>query len=237
MERSFLGKLSFGKTVLQKQEGMEKHKFKISDLQQYVEQAVIEFMRKDAPLLKLKAHEQAISHRVAYYLENQFSESDRKELNVDCEYNKHEDAYKISHIDLGKYLDEYEQVEFETCRCYKCKKWLNKAFSKPLHKKPIRPDVLVHSRGHNGPDYNLIAIEIKKDKICPFDKAKLRALTELDKKEECYGYQLGVFLYFPKGQPKYLRFLGGKECPVYERVLQSDSMENHVWTSTPNNPC
>ena len=73
MERSFLGKLSFDKTVLQKQEGMEKHKFKISDLQQKVEQAVIEFMKEDPGLLELKsAHEQAISHRIAYYLEGQF---------------------------------------------------------------------------------------------------------------------------------------------------------------------
>src|ERR1035437_7700295 len=229
MERSFLGKLSFDKTVLQKQEGMEKHKFKISDLQQKVEQAVIEFMKEDPGLLELKsAHEQAISHRIAYYLEGQFIESEREGLNVDCEYNKREGAEKISKIDLKKYLVKYKLGEFENCRCYKCKKWLNKDYPKPLDKKPIRPDVLVHSRGHNGPVYNLIVIEIKKEKVCPFDKAKLQVLTEVVKDEhevvkddQCYGYRLGFFIYFPvpEKNPKFLYFRDGKQCCDCEKGL------------------
>ena len=194
---------------------MADKKYSVTELQQKVEQAVIEFMKENPSLLELDAHEQTISHRIAYYLEKLFCKSGGEELNVDCEYNKRVDAYKRSNIDLNKYLKEYPPEEFKNCHCYKCKQWLKNTFPETLYKKPIRPDILVHLRRHNGPDHNQVVIEIKKAKICPFDKSKLQALTELDKSEECYGYQLGVFLYFPvpERKPRFLYFCDGKQFP------------------------
>ena len=73
----------------------------------------------------------------------------------------------------------------------------------------FRPDILVHKRGTDG--FNLIAIEVKKDKECPFDEAKLRALTKPFDDYGEYGYELGVFIWFPENIPSYKWFVGGVE--------------------------
>ena len=56
-------------------------------LKEMVRKAVECFMRKDSKLLEDSVHEQAVSHRIAVYLEFLFRKN--KEANVDCEYNKH----------------------------------------------------------------------------------------------------------------------------------------------------
>lgn len=178
---------------------MGDQEFTIQELKDKVKRAIRCFMRKDSPLIEREAHEQAISHRVAYYLEHLFYK--REKLNVDCEYNKHIDACKRSDIELT----EFPKKEYENCGCDKCNEWQK---DKTLPGKQIRPDVLVHSRGNDG--RNLIAMEIKKDKMCPYDKAKLQALT---KNEGSYKYQLGVFLYFPKGKPKFRWFVSRPKSP------------------------
>lgn len=162
---------------------MENQEFSVRELQQKVEQAVSDFVRENPSLLELEAHEQAISHRVAYYLESQFRKGTN--LNVDCEYDQHLDVCKTFNF----------EKEYKKCDCVGCKK-ARKKKSNP--KKLCRPDILVHSRGND--DRNLIVIEIKQDERCLFDEAKLKALTK-PKTEEAkgeFGYQLGVFLYFPK---------------------------------------
>ena len=180
---------------------MADRKFTIQELKAKVKQAIGDFMKEHPSLLKLPAHEQAISHRVAFYLENVFCECDRAGLNVDCEYNKHLDDSKRVNIDGT----EYPKEEYENCGCAACRKLQKK---KSLPNKLFRPDVVVHSRGND--DRNQIAIEIKTNKICPFDKAKLEALTKLKANGGKYEYQLGVFLYFPHKKPKFQWFA---HCP------------------------
>ncbi len=60
--------------------------------QQKVINAVNRFMENDHTLLNLKVYEPAISHRIAVYLEQEFSSAD---LNFDCEYNKHKHSSKM----------------------------------------------------------------------------------------------------------------------------------------------
>jgi len=208
---------------------MEDQKFSVSDLQEKVEQAVIEFMKEDPSLLGLKsAHEQAISHRVAYYLEKKFPKSEK--LNVDCEYNK-----RLGHPKRFSYDPvEYKKREYKGCPCKGCEK-LRKGET-PCEKE-FRPDIVVHLRRKNR--RNLIVIEVKKNnknKRCLFDEIKLRALTKPKNDGGKYRYKLGVFLYFPDGKPTLLPFLKGNKCHGCERVLQLDSVGNHVWTTASNNP-
>ncbi|OHC00081.1 MAG: hypothetical protein A2Z57_05100 [Planctomycetes bacterium RIFCSPHIGHO2_12_39_6] len=168
-------------------------------MQEKVINAVELFVENDSDLLKNSAHEQAISHRIGVYLESLF-ESGKQ--NIDCEYNKHlSEPKKIDLYDLDSKL-------CKRCRCNSCKFVIKRNFSK-IPERGFRPDVLVHKRDRD--DYNLIAIEVKKDKECPFDAAKLKALTKpLDDGGE-YGYELGVFVWFPENIPIYKWFAGGVE--------------------------
>lgn len=164
-------------------------KIRRTDLKQRVKLAVRLFTLNDKKLLELKAHEQAVSHRIAVYLECLL-----KGYNIDCEYNKHGDLSKKIDVDLQK----IDIKDLEGCPCTACKKILKKEASSEIEERFFRPDILVHTR--NTDENNYIAIEIKKNKFCPFDEAKLLALTD---KKGNYEYKLGVFLYFPKGVATY----------------------------------
>lgn len=152
----------------------------IEELKNKVQSAVHLFLANDVELLTLAdgVHEQAISHRIAVYLETLF-----EGFHVDCEYNKHLESTKRINVDLNSE---------NTCKS--CKEKL------------FRPDILIHKRGKN--DKNIIAIEIKKNKNCPFDEEKLKALTN---KDDDYKYKLGVFIYFHNNEPKYKFFIDGQE--------------------------
>ena len=56
------------------------------ELKSRVTDAVCLFLTEDRKLLEYEAHEQAISHRIAVYLEPSF-----KGYHIDCEYNRHFD--------------------------------------------------------------------------------------------------------------------------------------------------
>ena len=71
--------------------------------------------------------------------------------------------------------------------------------------KPMRPDILVHRR--NQQEGNLIVMEIKKTRKSSWDEKKLKALTNAT---GYFKYELGVFVYFPKGEPKYIWFAKGQ---------------------------
>lgn len=168
-------------------------------MQEKVIQAVKLFVKNDLELLKNVVHEQAISHRIGVYLESLF-ESGKQ--NVDCEYNKHlDEPKKIDLYDLDPEL-------CKGCKCDSCKFVIKGNFSE-IPERGFRPDILVHKRGTDG--FNLIAIEVKKDKECPFDEAKLRALTKPFDDYGEYGYELGVFIWFPENIPSYKWFVGGVE--------------------------
>jgi hypothetical protein len=188
---------------------MNSHKFTVSELQKKVDQAVKVFKKHDKEdLIDKPAHEQAISHRIAYYLENQFPK--RECLNIDCEYDRHFEDHKEFNF----------EKEYEECDCGGCK---NSPDNKSDPEKRFRPDVLVHSRRND--DCNLIAIEIKQLRFCLFDEAKLKALTKPKTPEAGgkYGYTLGVFLYFPKDGfgvrvPKIEWFIDGERITASEKV-------------------
>ena len=173
-------------------------KFSVQDLKNRVMQAVDQFLIEKPSLIELHVHEQAISHRVASYLENLFCKGDG--LKADCEYDRHTQFDKVFDFDPNEYEKE-EYDEYKRCDCKGCEKIQRK---ERIPEKLFRPDVVMHSRGN---DYcNLIAMEIKKDKLCLFDTVKLKAMTKLRNNDGQYEYQLGVFLYFPKGKPEYIWF-------------------------------
>ena len=168
-------------------------------MKENIKRAVADFITCDVDLLDLSAHEQAISHRIAVYLESIYGP---KELNVDCEYNKHLGESK--RVDLQNINPE----EFKTCNCDSCETIVNGNIYE-IPRKYFRPDILVHSRGND--ERNLIAIEVKKSKECPFDEAKLRALTKPRNAGGEYGYELGVFIWFIKNEPQYKWFVVGAQ--------------------------
>lgn len=124
-------------------------------MRQIVENVIIEFLKNDLQLLsinesKLKAHEIAISHRLAVYLERNLT---NKGLSVDLEYNKHGTNNKL------------------------------------LDGEPIRPDIVIHSRGND--NKNLMVIEVKKSEHTK--KEKLDAINKVRKlcRGTEYKYQYG----------------------------------------------
>jgi len=168
-------------------------------MRENVTQAVNLFMDNDIKLLDSSAHEQAISHRIGVYLESIFKS---EKLNIDCEYNKHLDEPKK--IDLYNLNTELCQK----CRCHSCKFVIDGNYNE-IPERGFRPDILIHKRGTD--ENNLIAIEVKKEKECPFDEAKLRALTLPKSDGGEFGYELGVFIWFADNSPQYKWFALGAE--------------------------
>ncbi len=115
-----------------------------------VKEAVDELISKDHYLLINEANERAISHRLAVYLEKNYTDR-----NIDCEYNR----------DLGKSKELPPELLLEAALDYE-------------HKKRVVPDIIIHERGNQ--DRNLLVIEIKTTSNITkmgysFDKKKLKA--------------------------------------------------------------
>lgn len=72
----------------------------------------------------------------------------------------------------------------------------------------FRPDIVVHKRGGNNRGDNLLVVEIKKDKVCKSNLARLKFMT--NSYNHAFGYELGCFLYFENGEPQYIWVRGGK---------------------------
>lgn len=169
--------------------------------------AVGVFMKEDSELLENDAHEQAISHRIAHYLEDCFGLNSKLGLNIDCEYNKHLNEKKRIDVDPTYYFEK-----FPHCFCFACCEIRRAIKQKPrpdlnIQERLFRPDIVVHERGCDR--RNRIAIEVKKSVVCPFDLSKLRALTSAREEKWKFSYDLGVFLHFPKQVPQFKWFLDG----------------------------
>jgi hypothetical protein len=143
----------------------------------------------EEPVAKFRvAHEQAITHRLAFYLECSLRRngiiSDEGPLVLDCEYNQHLfDRKKLrvllkeaaGFLKAGRTPIPVEGrddvVDFE-----------------------IRPDVLVHRRGFDGPT-NLMVLEIKRytNPDRRHDELKLRLFTEGG--INTFAYALGAAVY------------------------------------------
>lgn len=165
----------------------------IEKIKNKVKMAVDLFMENDIDLLEIGngVHEQSISHRIAVYLECLF-----RGFHVDCEYNKHGDNLKGI-----KNVENTMGEERKECVCTSCKKWIkNHPDSEKIKEKiEIRPDIIIHKERGNKDSGNILAIEIKKEKKCLFDQAKLNALVD---NSGDYKYNLGAFIYFPENKPE-----------------------------------
>lgn len=82
------------------------------------------------------------------------------------------------------------------------KRWYGRIF---------RPDIIVHRRGRSDRGDNLLVVEIKKDKVCKSNIARLKFMTS--PYNNAFGYELGCFLYFNNGRPRYIWVGGGKVQP------------------------
>jgi hypothetical protein len=115
------------------------------------------------------------------------------------------------------FLDQFHRCQCAACREMKKARKENKDFDlMQTAEVDFRPDILVHSRGND--DLNLIAIEVKKVSTCPFDRAKLRALTQSIPADNPFGYKLGLFLNFPNDQPNYIWIQNGVIQPLENEV-------------------
>lgn len=158
------------------------------------------------------AHEQAISHRLAFYLEYALREkgvvTDKGPIVVDCEYNQHlfdQKKLRVLVIEAVPFLDAG-------------RKPIAVAGNDKAVGFVVRPDVLVHMRGKDGPT-NLLVLEVKRwtnaERL--HDALKLRLFTELASNK--FGYVLGAAVYARndrEGNERKLeigpRYHGGKTC-------------------------
>jgi hypothetical protein len=106
-------------------------------------------------------HERTVAHRLAVELERRLAG-----WNVDCEYNRDRDIYKmlegIAMCDGQRATDR------------------------------IFPDVIVHQRGGGGRDHNLLVVELKRND--PFDACDFRKLQLLTHPNGRYSYQHGLYV-------------------------------------------
>ncbi|MEQ3307324.1 hypothetical protein AAA294_07490 [Fusobacterium varium] len=131
--------------------------------------------KKDIYLIKNDGSERAIAHRLALYMEDEFSEYD-----VDCEYNiniEHHSGRKKIYLleeEVKKYKSKHKVIE-------------DKEVS-------ILPDIIVHRRGENSK--NILIIEIKKDTSTiddEYDTFKLKKFTDVYDEDSLF-YKLGCAL-------------------------------------------
>jgi hypothetical protein len=106
--------------------------------------------KNDLFLLRVKAHERSIAHKLAEYLQEQFPD-----WNVDCEYNRMRNMPKL--------LDRLE--DFEECKGHRKS---NRVF----------PDIIVHKR--NTEDNLLVVELKKSNLDPKCDIKKLELFTEKD---------------------------------------------------------
>ena len=92
--------------------------------------------------------------------------------NIDCEYDRSEQLQKLLHGIRD--CDE----ERETDRIF--------------------PDIIVHHRGNNGPEHNLLVVELKKR--AAYDRCDFEKLQGLTNPALPFCYQLGVYININGGQ-------------------------------------
>ncbi len=157
---------------------------------QKLTKALQEVLSNDQHLLIHDINEPTISHRLAVYLEPKFSG-----FNVDCQYNGNVDADSgRKYIQILKHMADQlhmlREGEEEQEFLYRC----------------VFPDIIVHKRGHNGSDNNLLMIEVKKSSNSnngDWDAEKLSRFTSSEY-DNNFNYQYGVFVRFILGEePSY----------------------------------
>jgi hypothetical protein len=130
--------------------------------------ALGDIVTKDRDLLSLQAHELALVHRFAVYLEERLREDLRKhKLTIDLDYDRH--------LDRQKWLPPRpDRTEDDPRR--------------------FRPDLIVHRRGRD--THNILVVEWKKNAsdsvVESLEKRINLLLADNDEVPGGYGYVLGV---------------------------------------------
>jgi hypothetical protein len=127
--------------------------------------AIKMLIEREKDVIDLDVNERTLSHRLAVYLESQFDL-----FNVDCEYNKYNDAVK--------------KVKYETCDYLRDES----AKSDDEFAKTVYPDIIVHKRISK---LNLLVIEMKKNTNYTPNECDIQKLKAY--KSEL-GYQYAAFV-------------------------------------------
>ena len=140
--------------------------YKLEEILKKIESALSLLFKNDKLLIDNNTNERTIAHKLATYLQNEFSD-----YNVDFEYNR--DGDEIKKIGIPKYRSNSENII----------NWDD------IQQKTVFPDIIIHKRKTKN---NLVVIEVKKstnktDK--EYDERKLKAFTQ-----EPYNYEVGFFI-------------------------------------------
>jgi hypothetical protein len=126
-----------------------------------VDAAIGSLLVENPPLDLSFTHERTIAHRLAVGLESRFSG-----WNVDCEYNRDQDLYKM--LDGIAMCDGQRRTD------------------------RIFPDIIVHHRREVGRDHNGLVIELKRND--PLDICDFRKLELLTHPNGRFAYQCGLYI-------------------------------------------
>ncbi len=140
------------------------------EIEPKIDRAKAKFLAHDIDLLRVNSSERSMTHRLAYWLEDEFLG-----WNVDCEYNRRGGK------DIAKRL---ALPNWQKKHC-------------PDEDPPTAfPDIIVHHRTLGRRKNNLLVIEAKKDNgSVAFDEEKLTVF----KNDPQYGYRHAVLLTFLTG--------------------------------------
>ncbi len=117
-------------------------------IKQITDTALNHLKQKDRQLLDIQVNERTISHKLAEYLQQEFSI-----LFVDCEYNRHDGLTKILGVPTNSV--GWDDVDSKT----------------------VFPDIVVHKRGTDEENLLVIEIKKSNNRYNSFDMKKLRAFT------------------------------------------------------------
>jgi|SRR5580658_878306 hypothetical protein len=138
--------------------------------------------QRDAYILENDLREEAIIHRLAYYLEDILLKDTILKLEgcaVDCEYNSG-----------SGYLRKRLQIPWP------------KGSQSQLRKRDqrVRPDIIVHQRGGDGEHLNLLMVEVKKSSTISPIAHKYAILKCEAYRESSLNYLFAGFVCFLTGQ-------------------------------------
>lgn len=145
--------------------------------------------QSDRALFVNDVSERAITHKLAEYLQTQF-----KDFNVDCEYNRNSGNGLQNPKRLRLLADEKTRIKMKALG-----QSTNAEEEDEIHLSvSTYPDIIVHHRLSN--DHNLLVIEVKK-RNSPvsrdYDYRKIEAFT--DQSSNPYKYKFGVFILLGTG--------------------------------------
>ena len=159
---------------------------RLDTIRQKLKNAAKKVLEKDSYLLVHDISERSIAHRLAMYLTPKFVDFD-----VDCEYNGNVEAHngrKYIYIlkDTAQRLGLLNRNAPDQELIYCC----------------VYPDIIIHKRGRNGIENNLLVIEIKKSsskESSEWDDEKLKRFTSHED-ENNFDYRVGAFIVFHVGE-------------------------------------